>query len=1057
MVCDASGNIYIAGSLPVSGQGYNYDIIKLNSNLSLAWEHTYNGYNLNDIAAGIKVDANSNVYVTGTSSTSSEGKNIVTLKYNSSGALQWTQTYNDTLDKDDEAAAMAIDATGNIYIAGSCGTESDSTNYLTMKYDASGNLLWTIQSDGDAHLDDRATNIAIDTDGNVIVTGESRVPQGAAGNYEYLTIKYVEKYVITPTDYYNESPAGSFSYYCNKGQLLGTNDSLVPDIKYYNQGSSPAFYFKDNSCSFVFAHIDGNDSIADTLHRIDLNFDKVNTSVKTYPMEETTDYNNYYLGHCPEGITKVHGNKRLVTTDLYPGIDLMYSSNQNGIKMYFVIKPGGKISDIQLRFCGASLCSIDSLTNALTINSPIGSLTFEQPHAYQIDSNNVIDSISNWTAQWQTNGADSAYKFNIGAYDSAKVLVILVDEGHNQFVQSLTGSEWSTYFGNQSNVGMSYVNDSKIYLGYLYVTGSVYGNDFPIVNGFQPSSSGSWDAFISKFNTSGYELNYSTYLGGNMEDECFSIDVNNQCILTTGLCQGTTFPVYPQSNPNDGSYWQNNPNDDIMGIIVKLNLNGLRERITCFGGPGTTKIFSGKLDDNSNVYITGYTNVIDVAECVNGNPPVNAFPLQQYGTAYYQDTHQYLSTNDLDDAFVAKFSNNNVILWSSIFGGNRNDYAMDIAINVDNIYIVGATSSLPDIDYCIAANSGFPLCTSGIGYFQGYKAGGNDGFMAKFDINGSLIHSTYIGGSSEDCLTDISTNSSGDCYILGITESESDPDYNSNTPPDISHKLRIYDPGNTAKRQINNGSLSGATDMVMFRFAQNNELQWSTYIGGQNTEIDYTIYDPPILYSCDLYTDTYNNTFIIGATNSTDCGTMTASGSINCTYNAMFDTYLIGYNNNNEKRYGTYIGGSMNDASKCITGTNNKLYFAGTTGSTDYPTQQYTLNPLSYYREDQTPSYYDSFITSCWYSNSLDIYEIKADYNMRIYPNPCSQSLQVQLLPSNRKKWDVRILDIYGNICFTNTYFNNEFSINIENFSSGAYIIECLQPNIYARSILIVE
>ena len=66
MVKDASGNIYIAGAIPVIGQGYDYDVIKLNSNLGIDWEQTYNGADdLDDIATGIKTDASGNVYVTG--------------------------------------------------------------------------------------------------------------------------------------------------------------------------------------------------------------------------------------------------------------------------------------------------------------------------------------------------------------------------------------------------------------------------------------------------------------------------------------------------------------------------------------------------------------------------------------------------------------------------------------------------------------------------------------------------------------------------------------------------------------------------------------------------------------------------------------------------------------------------------------------------------------------------------------------------------------------------------------------------------------------------------
>ncbi|MDD5572141.1 MAG: SBBP repeat-containing protein, partial [Bacteroidales bacterium] len=137
MVIDADGNIYIAGGAPVTGQGYDFSIIKLNSNLGIAWEQSYNGNDdLDDIAKGIKVDASGNVYVTGYSTTTSEGLNWVTIKYNSSGTQQWIRTYNDTLDGNDEAYAMVMDASDNIYVTGYTSTEIDDYDYYTIKYNS---------------------------------------------------------------------------------------------------------------------------------------------------------------------------------------------------------------------------------------------------------------------------------------------------------------------------------------------------------------------------------------------------------------------------------------------------------------------------------------------------------------------------------------------------------------------------------------------------------------------------------------------------------------------------------------------------------------------------------------------------------------------------------------------------------------------------------------------------------------------------------------------------------------------------------------------------------
>ena len=89
MVQDADGNIYIVGSVPVYGQGYNIDVLKLGVNLALEWEQTYDGSGLDDIGKGIVVDAAGSVYVTGYTSSTTEGRDIITIKYDANGTQLW--------------------------------------------------------------------------------------------------------------------------------------------------------------------------------------------------------------------------------------------------------------------------------------------------------------------------------------------------------------------------------------------------------------------------------------------------------------------------------------------------------------------------------------------------------------------------------------------------------------------------------------------------------------------------------------------------------------------------------------------------------------------------------------------------------------------------------------------------------------------------------------------------------------------------------------------------------------------------------------------------------
>ena len=105
------------------------------------------------------------------------------------------------------------------------------------------------------------------------MTGQSEI---SPGSYEFVTVKYVPKEVITPTDANNETPAANFMYYRNSGQLTAADSLLspVPEVKFYTNNTAPAFYFRETGHSFVFARIDTSAATGDTLHRIDLDFYK---------------------------------------------------------------------------------------------------------------------------------------------------------------------------------------------------------------------------------------------------------------------------------------------------------------------------------------------------------------------------------------------------------------------------------------------------------------------------------------------------------------------------------------------------------------------------------------------------------------------------------------------------------------------------------------------------------------------------------------------------------------------------------------------------------------
>lgn len=180
---DAVGNAYVTG-----GSGGNYATIKYDPNGELEWVARYVGGNGFDAGAALAVDQNGNVCVTGSSRGSGTGIfDFVTIKYDLSGQQQWIARYDGPTHGLDAPTDLTVDAGGNVYVTGYSGASLFVSDYLTIKYDEFGAEHWVARYNGEANGDDKAHAITKDLEGNVYVTGKSR---GFDGSYDYVTIKY---------------------------------------------------------------------------------------------------------------------------------------------------------------------------------------------------------------------------------------------------------------------------------------------------------------------------------------------------------------------------------------------------------------------------------------------------------------------------------------------------------------------------------------------------------------------------------------------------------------------------------------------------------------------------------------------------------------------------------------------------------------------------------------------------------------------------------------------------------------------------------------------------
>jgi hypothetical protein len=201
MAADPSGNIFVTGTTMTSNQ---YDIVTMKFQRTagtddgkIAWKNIYDrGVMVNEFPAGITMDTEGNVYVTGISGTDDVTSDVVTFKVNgATGKIIWKQVYDGPGKYLDGPTGIAVDKNKNVYVCGFTASQDPVTkipkyNYLTLKYNSAGIFQWAKCYDGPNNKWDMATAIAVDNSGYVYVTGASTAAVSLKSGVDIVTIKY---------------------------------------------------------------------------------------------------------------------------------------------------------------------------------------------------------------------------------------------------------------------------------------------------------------------------------------------------------------------------------------------------------------------------------------------------------------------------------------------------------------------------------------------------------------------------------------------------------------------------------------------------------------------------------------------------------------------------------------------------------------------------------------------------------------------------------------------------------------------------------------------------
>jgi len=170
---DQQQNVYIASRYATGTTNSDYLIVKFDINGQELWNVTHDGIYNDDVPSDILVDASGNVFVVGLSEMSNDDYDILLVKYNSSGILEWEERYNAHCQYNYFYPRMILDESENICLIGMQTTEDqDDYDFAIMKYDQEGEMLWS-QSFNGAYQNswDSPKDLIIDEDGNIFILG----------------------------------------------------------------------------------------------------------------------------------------------------------------------------------------------------------------------------------------------------------------------------------------------------------------------------------------------------------------------------------------------------------------------------------------------------------------------------------------------------------------------------------------------------------------------------------------------------------------------------------------------------------------------------------------------------------------------------------------------------------------------------------------------------------------------------------------------------------------------------------------------------------------------
>lgn len=660
----------------------------------------------------------------------------------------------------------------------------------------------------------------------------------------------------------------------NKGQITDANGKPNPRVKYLLNTNGLNVQLRENGFSYDIyevekkpsktlpASLPAQDSYKDSrnhtrtyhYHRIDIDFENANNNVALIAEEILTGYDNYYnVAHAPNGVLNVQQFRKVTYRNIYNDIDIVFfipDDVAKPVEYNFIIRPGGKITDIQLKFRGAKTELVD---NKIKMKLRFGQMEETLPSSWCENGTEKKECTINYKKLKK-----NVYGFDALQSQSGKTIVI----------DPVPIRLWGSYFyGDVTFDGKAKAVPDNA--DNLLLSGSALINMNIATSGaFVTTADLTWgNGFLTKFSTTGQRL-WTTYIANgpnyaNIKD-C-AVNSNNDIYLVgvTGGGQGTS---QSDALATSGSHKEHCDFFYSEAFIVKFDSNGLRLWGTFFGGGYSDTITTIALDTAENLIIGGYTRSSDQIATPGSFQDTNpigsravfyeagffskftATGNQLYGSYFNKGidnsavdsdnniyfTGQYTIDSDYPniatsnafqqtcngtDIFLTKFNSSFTQQWCTYYGGtetttafNNSDRSSAVCTdNNDDIYLIGTTSSPNNI-----ASSG--------SFKDALAPGKVNSFVAKFDGSGNRIWGTYYGpqdsNTADTCESGSINKATGEVYIIGNTRNTA------------------YYGGATSFQPSNRGS----DECFISKINTSGSPIWSTYYGTPSQDYSSSIF-----------------------------------------------------------------------------------------------------------------------------------------------------------------------------------------------------------------------